>query len=124
MRLDAAHLARLFALPPGVRFFDARVERQAHSPDEPPLVWFYLEGDGSAAVVSDLLERAGVPPTEPQTCAHGDHEWPPPPGDGPWITGEGVWHRYVDGRGWVHDEQVPQGAVLDLHTLGPAGEAP
>lgn len=58
--------------------------------------------------------------TTPTTCAHGDHEWPPPGDDGPWITGDGVWHRWdAAASAWVHDEGVEVGAVLDAATGGP-----
>ena len=57
----------------------------------------------------------------PETCGHGDHEWPPPAGDGPWVTGDGVWHRWdAAASAWMHDESVPPGSVLDAATGTPA----
>lgn len=53
---------------------------------------------------------------------HGDHEWPPPPGEA-WVTGDGVHHLWRDGQGWVHDESVPPGTPLVIG-LEPAGPDP
>lgn len=48
---------------------------------------------------------------KPETCVHGDHQWPPPPSE-VWVTGDGVHHQWRDGQGWVHDESVEPGTPL------------
>ncbi len=125
--LTPEQLHRLLGLPDGVDV------REVSLSQRPPGVHVKLSGEVPAdwelpAAVLDCPRWRPASPVVPlvgsiraaPTCANGDHEWPPPSGDGPWITGDGMWHRWDKGaQVWVHDESVEVGALFDVSTGGP-----